>query len=117
MKAKDGGKSTTTSATHDKDGGGGGFLSHNSSPVQDEMSVNTAIRVSSKVPALRVAKTESLQGLTGSQKAPPTDKENNNGSSITVVHTTQSEQDTTVVVSGAMVLSDSAILKAVHQNN
>ena len=80
----------------------GGILSRNS-PVQDEMSVNSAIRVSSKLPTLRVAKNES-------QGTRPAEKENNS----TSLHTSsQSEQDITVVVSGAMVLSDSAILKAV----
>ena len=49
-----------------------GILSHNS-PVQDEMSVNSAIRVSSKLPTLRVAKNES-------QGAKPFEKENNNTS-------------------------------------
>ena len=49
-----------------------GILSRNS-PVQDEMSVNSAIRVSSKLPTLRVSKNES-------QGTKPAEKENNSTS-------------------------------------
>ena len=70
------------------------------------MSVNSAIRGSAKIPTLRVAKNES-------QGTRPVEKENNSSS----IHTSQSEQDITVVVSGAMALPDSVILKAVQQNS
>ena len=77
------------------------------SPVQDEMSVNSAIKACSKLPAIRVAKHENRAGAGAKPPLGIVEKENN------TIHTSQSEQDTTVVVSGAMVLSDSAILKAV----
>ena len=71
-----------------------GLLSHNS-PVQDEMTVNMAIRGANKV---RVAKHENH---TKGRK----EKEND------------SDQDTTIVVSAAMVIPNSAVLKSVQQNS
>lgn len=83
---------------------GSELLSHNSSPVQDEMTVNMAIRGASskngQQRAVRVFKNLPSSGVR-------TDNQN-----VPLLGSESTDQDMTVVVSAAMVLSENTILKA-----
>ena len=81
----------------DRTNNNNGILSHQSSPVQDEMTVNKAISGKKKVPSLNVSSVVKMTRC---------DKENKVESKPDKQAVIEDEQDITIVTDAAMVLSD-----------